>query len=182
VKDIAARGISTRRQSQLFYKLVNYLKCSNCIELGTSLGLNTLYLALANKAGQVTSIEGSPALSHFAKALAQKQRARNIRFINADFDPAVAEQLHELPALDLLYMDGNHTLEATLRYFEQAMPKMQEQSVMILDDIYWSPEMTQAWEKIKSHPRVTLSVDTFYFGLVFFRTEVKEKTHLKLYL
>lgn len=182
VKDLAAKGISTVRQSEIFYRLINFLNCKSCVELGTSLGLNTLYLAKGNAAGQVTSLEGSPELSHFATALAQKANCTNISFINARFDAALPELLHSLHSLDLLYVDGNHTYDATLRYFELALHKKHNHSVFIFDDIYWSKGMTQAWREIKQNSSVTLSIDCFYFGLVFFRNEIKEKVDLKLYL
>lgn len=182
VKDITARGISSTLQSELFYRLINYLQYSTSLELGTSLGLNTLYLAKANRAGLVVSIEGSKALYNMALALAEKNRADNIRFVNAEFDHALPQVLPKLKTVDFLYIDGNHSYEATLRYFEQALPHMAPQSVIVFDDIYWSRGMTRAWKQIKQHPAVTLSIDTFYFGLVFFRPEVKEKTHLKFFI
>ena len=182
VKDIAQRGISSFKQSELLYKLVNYLTCNTCIELGTSLGLITVYLAKANTSGRVISVEGSEALFNLAKGLARESDTNNIQFINADFDTALPELLNEFEKIDFLYIDGNHTYEATWRYFLLALPKLHPGSVVIFDDIYWSEGMTEVWKKIKGHPSVTLSIDTFYLGLIFFREELKEKTDLKIYL
>lgn len=182
IKDLAKKGISTSKQSQLLYKLINFLNCKTSIELGTSLGLNTLYLANGNKNGNVTTIEGSSNLFHFARELAQNSNINNITFINATFDHALPTLLSQLNKLDLLYVDGNHTREATLHYFKTALTKKHNNSVFIFDDIYWSQGMTQAWEELKKHPDVTLSIDTFYFGLVFFKQEIKEKRDLKFYI
>jgi predicted O-methyltransferase YrrM len=182
VKDITAKGISSPLQSELFYRLINYLQYTSTLELGTSLGLNTLYLARANRAGTVVSIEGSKALYNLALALAEKNKTNNIQFVNAEFDQVLPGILRKLKTVDFLYIDGNHSYEATLRYFQQALPHMPPQSVMVFDDIYWSRGMTRAWKQIRQHPSVTLSIDTFYFGLVFFRPEIKEKTHLKLFI
>lgn len=182
VKHIAARGISSRLQSELLYKLINYLKYDTCLELGTSLGLNTLYMAKACSGGSVTSIEGSRALYTYAHDLAAKNKVANINFVNGDFDAVLPGVLERLKKTDLVYIDGNHAYEATLRYFGLVLPGLQPHSAVIFDDIYWSPEMTRAWEEIKAHAAVTLSIDCFYFGIVFFRQELKEKTHLKIYL
>jgi len=182
VKDIASKGISTAQQSELLYKLLNFLKCRNAMELGTSLGLNTLYLAKVNKESKIISIEGSKELYDFAGDLAKKNKAANIQFIHSVFEEALPKVLGEMNELDFLYVDGNHTYEATLTYFKQALEKRQPGSVFIFDDIYWSKGMTQAWEEIKKHPSVTLSIDTFYFGMVFFKEEFKEKIDLKFYL
>lgn len=182
INSIAAKGISTRRQSEILYRLMNFLKCRNALELGTSLGLNTLYLAKVDAGASVTTIEGSKMLHEFAKALAQKNRVHNIRFIHAVFDEALPALLAENRTLDLLYVDGNHTREATLSYFKQALSKKHEGSVFIFDDIYWSSGMTEAWKELKAHPAVSLSIDAFHFGLLFFRPEIKLKVNLRLYL
>ncbi|WP_317897568.1 O-methyltransferase [Aurantibacillus circumpalustris] len=182
IKDIASKGISSRKQSELLYKLLNFLKCKNVIELGTALGLNTLYLALANKKAQVISIEGSSELYNFAQQLSKKNNTGNIHFTNNVFDKALPETLTSLNELDFLYVDGNHTYEATLNYFHQALKKKHNNSVFIFDDIYWSKGMTKAWQEIKKHPSVRLSIDSFYFGMVFFKEELKEKVDLKLFL
>ena len=182
IKDIAAKGISTKKQSEVLYKLMNFLKCSNALELGTSLGLNTLYLAKVNKENTLISIEGSKELFTFASNLAEKNRAPNIRFIHSVFKDALPLVLDELTTVDLLYLDGNHTYAATKDYFTMALEKKNNASVFIFDDIYWSKGMTEAWNEIKKHPSVTLSIDTFYFGMVFFKEEIKEKLDLKFYL
>ncbi len=182
IKDIARRGISTKQQSETLYKLMNFLKCRNAIELGTSLGLNTLYLAKVSKDVRITSIEGSKALYDFAQHLAEKNTISNIRFIHSVFEEALPKVLDEITEIDLLYIDGNHTYDATLQYFKQALEKKHNNSVFIFDDIYWSKGMTKAWEEIKKHPSITLSIDTFYSGMVFFKEEIKEKVDLRFYL
>jgi predicted O-methyltransferase YrrM len=182
IKDIAARGISTRLQSETLYKLINFLNCSTCIELGTSIGLNTLYLAKGNANGTVISIEGSKSLADFAQALAKNNNVTNVQYVTAQFNEALPALLNKIPTLDLLYADGNHTYEATREYFNAALKKKHNNSVFIFDDIYWSKGMTKAWQEIKQHPDITLSIDAFYFGMVFFKQEIKEKVQLKFYL
>ena len=182
INDLTKKGTSTIKQSETLYKLINFLNCKTSVELGTSIGLNTLYMANANKNGQVYTIEGSNSLFEFAKTLASKNNINNIEFIHSKFDEALPKVLQKINSLDLFYVDGNHTYEATINYFNLALSKKNNTSVFIFDDIYWSKGMTKAWEEIKKHPSVTLSIDTFNFGLVFFREEVKEKVGLKFYL
>ncbi|MDX2174283.1 MAG: class I SAM-dependent methyltransferase [Bacteroidota bacterium] len=182
ISSTAKQGISTQLQSEIFYKLINFLNCRVIVELGTSLGLNTLYLSLANKNGWLTTIEGSKELSLFAKRLAAQNNSNNIHFINAKFDDALPVFFKENTVVDFFYVDGNHTYEATINYFNLALPHKTDTSVFVFDDIYWSKDMTRAWEEIKKNKEVTLSIDTFYFGLVFFKPELKEKVNLKFYI
>jgi predicted O-methyltransferase YrrM len=182
VGHIAARGISSKKQSEILYKLVNFLKANTVIELGTSLGLNTLYFAKANQAGKVYSIEGSRALYDFSSRLLADNEAHNVTLINDRFDNSLPFLLQQINPVDLLYVDGNHTYEATMHYFNLALQKKGNDSVFVFDDIYWSEGMTKAWEAIKSNSEVTLSIDAFYFGIIFFKKEVKEKVNIKIWL
>lgn len=182
VSNIAKRGISSARQSEFIYRLINFLNCKNSVEIGTSLGLNSLYIARANPNGTVSTIEGSYALYTFARHLGNKLEAGNIKYIHANFDVALPGVFKDLKSLDFLYMDGNHTYEATLRYFRMALPYKHGSSVFMIDDIYWSAEMTRAWREIRSDRSVTMSIDCFYFGLVFFKQDIKEKVDLNFYI
>jgi predicted O-methyltransferase YrrM len=181
VSEIAAHGISSKKQSELLYRLINYLNPKIIIELGTSLGLNTLYLAGAGKKPNIFSIEGSSELAGFARELLRKQKL-NCEIIEGKFDDKFPGLLNRIDSLDFLYVDGNHTYEATLKYFKWALQKKSNNSVFIFDDIYWSAGMTKAWEEIKNDPAVTMSIDAFHLGLAFFRQEIKEKADLRFYI
>jgi predicted O-methyltransferase YrrM len=179
VRDIARTSTSSQQKSELLYKLANYLNPSCVLELGTNLGLTTLYLAKASP--RVITIEGSNALFSYSDDLFKNQKQSNIIAHHALFDdilPTVLEQ--EKP--EFIFVDGNHRKEATIRYFEWILKTAKDQTVVVFDDIHWSRGMDEAWQEIKSNPRVTLSIDFFYFGIVFFRKEIKEKVHLKLRL
>lgn len=133
------------------------------------MGINTLYLAKANSKSSIITIEGSLALFEFARQLSENYKFKNIQFIHDNFDCALPEVLNVLNKLDFIYIDGNHTYEATIKYFNLALTKKHNNSVFIFDDIYWSKEMSKAWNKIIQNDSVTLSIDTFYFGMVFLK-------------
>ena len=178
--DIAKHGISEKKFSELYFKMVNFCNTAYVVELGTSIGLNTLYLAKANSKSKIYTIEGCPALFEFSSQLFKKHNAENITSLKGNFDVVLPELLNNLPRLDFLYIDGNHQYEATKKYFEMAMTKNHEHSVFIFDDINWTEGMQKAWEEIKNHPEVTLSLDLFNVGIIFFRKEQKEKEHFIL--
>lgn len=182
IASIARHGISSAKQSELIFRLIQVLNLSTRIELGTSLGLNTLYMHTAFPKGSTYTVEGNPALSAFAKQMALSQQCFDITYIEGNFDKELPALLKRLKNFDLLYIDGNHQYEATLRYVKEALLHIHSYSVIILDDIYWSPAMTKAWNEIKTLPQVRLSLDLYHFGLLFFREEIKEKQHLSLYI
>ena len=182
VAGITKHGISSVKQSRILFHLIHFLNCNTNIELGTSIGLNTLYMAEANKKARVFSLEGSGNLIDFARNLALKVGSENIHWIPGHFDHTLPALMDELNSYDLAYADGNHTYSASIHYFETLLKKKHAKSVIIFDDIYWSPGMTKAWNEIRLNPEVTLSLDAFYFGMVFFREEIKEKQHFRIFI
>jgi predicted O-methyltransferase YrrM len=179
ISDIARHGISKKKYSELYFKLVNFTNSQFIVELGTSLGLNTLYLSKANTKAVVYSIEGCPELARFAANLFKKQETK-VFLINNTFENAFPLLLKEIPRLDFLYVDGNHNYDSTLSYFRMALENKHNNSVFIFDDINWNEDMRKAWEEIKANPEVTLSIDLYYTGIVFFRKEQQEKEHFVL--
>lgn len=169
-------GITSKR-ARLLNRLVRYLDVKHALELGTSLGLGTAALAAGNQV-QVTTIEGCPATAGIAAEQFRKSGLENIDLRVGEFSEVLQELLTEKDphSLSLVYFDGNHQKEPTLEYFEKLVPLAHNDSVFIFDDIHWSPEMEQAWETIKADPRVTVTIDTYFWGLAFFRRE-QEKEH-----
>jgi hypothetical protein len=180
ISDIAKHGISRPKFSELYFKLVNFCDAEYIVELGTSLGLNSLYFAKAKSHAKVYTIEGDVALADFAKALFKKEKAGNIKVLNEKFDDVLPSVLNEIPRLDLFYVDGNHQYQATIKYFNDGLKKKHNNSVFVFDDINWNDDMRKAWREIKSHPEVTLSIDLFFVGIIFFRKEQKQKEHFIL--
>lgn len=180
ISDLVKHGTSKKKFSELYFKLVNFTNAQFIVELGTSIGLNTLYLAKANSKSTIYTLEGCPELAKFSKDLFEKHNAKNIYLINDTFEKAFPKLLNEIPKLDLLYVDGNHNYQSTLNYFKLGLEKKHNHSVFVFDDINWNDEMKKAWEEIKAHPEVTLSLDLFYVGIIFFRKEQQQKEHFVL--
>jgi len=180
VADITKYGTSRKKFSEMYFRLVNFSGAQYIVELGTSIGMNTLYLATANTKSRVFTVEGSKELYTFSQQLFEKNQVHNITSINDTFEAALPLVLAQIPQLDLLFVDGNHQYQPTMNYFNQALLKKTADSVFVFDDINWSEDMSKAWEEIKNHPEVTLSFDLFFVGIVFFRREQKEKEHFVL--
>jgi predicted O-methyltransferase YrrM len=180
VSDIAKTSLKPKKQAQLLFRIVNHFQPKTVIELGTSLGISTLYISKAVKTSQIITIEGDKSIFEIAENLFKTLNIRNIKNINANFDNELEKIVNNLEKIDLVYFDGNHTKEATLKYFESILPKISENTVLIFDDIYWSKGMTEAWLEIKMNEKVKVTIDTFYFGIVLFRT-TQPKQNFKLY-
>jgi predicted O-methyltransferase YrrM len=166
-------GISPKR-AKLLFRIVSYFQPENILEIGTSLGLATSALALGNKNAKIKTLEGCSNTIHQCQLQLQKFNFNNVECINTEFK--MYFKTFDFKTFDLIYFDGNHSKQATHDYFELLLPTITNETVWIFDDIHWSSDMEEAWENIKNHPKVTVTIDTFQWGIVFFRTE-QEKEH-----
>lgn len=162
-------GISDKR-ARLLLKLVNYFQPKNILEIGTSLGIATASLALGNPYSKVITLEGCPETAKIAKFQFEKFRLKNIELQIGEFKNTLPNAIKK-NKFDLIFFDGNHQKKSTIAYFLECLKNVQNDSIFIFDDIHWNKEMEQAWEFIKNHTKVTVSIDTFQWGIVFFRTE-----------
>ena len=175
-------GVSVRaKYGKLLYRLVKYFKPVNILEIGTSIGLSSSYMALANKKSRVISLEGSPEVAQTAKQNHVTLQIDNVEVVVGNFEETLASSLNNLSSADFVFFDGNHTKQATLNYFSQCLLKANEHSVFVFDDIYWNKEMYGAWEEIKQHPQITLTLDVYQFGICFFRKEKLAKENFVLW-
>lgn len=181
IRDIARTAAKPQQLGQLLFRIVNHFQPRIVLELGTSLGLTTAYLATpVSRMGRVITFEGCPATAAMARETFAGLHLQNVELIEGNLDETLAPTLTALLGpIDLVFFDGNHRYEPTIRYFEQCLTRRTDQSVFIFDDIHWSAEMDRAWGAIKAHPEVMLTVDLFFMGLVFFRKN-QPKQHFSL--
>lgn len=177
---IAKSSLSSPFFCQLLFSIVQWQKPKNVLELGTSLGLSALHLAAGSRDTDIYTLEGCPNIAHVAQTNFDTFDAKNIHLIVGRFDLTLQPTLETVKTIDLAIIDGNHQKQATIDYFEQLLKHIPTDACLIFDDIYWSKDMEAAWQYIKNHPSVTISIDTFQYGLVFFRKEKIEKEHFTL--
>jgi len=134
------------------------------------LGVTTVYLQKAAPKAKVYTLEGSPETAAAAQQVFDKAGLKEIELVVGNFDDTLPGIIKDLNKLDFVFVDGNHQKDATLKYFEWCLPKVHEGTMLIFDDIYWSEGMKEAWAQIKAHPQVTVTVDLFWIGLVFFKS------------
>ncbi len=170
---------SSFKDTQLLFRISQYFKFKNTLELGTSLGVGTQALALGHSKNKITTVEGCQNTFQFSEKNLKALHLSNIICINSDFRSAISQLYQE--SFDCIYFDGHHNKKATLAYFNLLISKAHNNSVFIFDDIYWSRDMTQAWETILKDPRVIVSIDCFILGFIFFRKE-QPKQHFRIRL
>jgi len=167
VGTLARNTLKPARVAQLIHRLATDVKPENIIALGTCFGIVTAYLAKAAPNARVINIEECPETAAITLENLKKLQITNTEFLVGDFDEILPNIISVIPLLDLVYIDGNHRKEATLNYFKWCLPKLGENSLMIMDGIYRSQHMKDTWKQIKAHPEVSVTIDLFQIGLVF---------------
>jgi predicted O-methyltransferase YrrM len=198
INQIAKTAGITPKRAELLFRITHYFQPKNILEIGTSLGLATSALSLGSRAegelrqanlkAKITTLEGCENTISLAKEMFQvssfKLASNQIEFVTTEFTTYLNNfkpgTINLKPQIfDLVYFDGNHSKQATLTYFELLLPTITNETVWIFDDIHWSSDMEEAWKTIKNHPKVMVTIDTFQWGMVFFRTE-QEKEHFTI--
>ena len=139
------------------------------IELGTSLGISTMYMALNSPGTIVHTIDGCSERVKVAAENFSEASIQNIVLHDGSFDAVLPQILNSCPIPGLIFIDGNHRKEPVLSYFRMIAERSDINTVVVLDDISLSPEMNQAWQEIKVHSKVSVTIDIYRMGIVFFR-------------
>ena len=170
VSEIARTHLERPQIGQSLFRLVNFMgqhekRPLEIIELGTSLGITTAYLASASSKNRITTYEGSEAVLRVAQGIWSALKLENIEWQQGNIDDTLYNYARE--KADLAYMDANHTYEATKRYAEYLLPRITENGMLVIDDIHYSEDMERAWTELKKDERVTTSMDLYHIGILF---------------
>jgi predicted O-methyltransferase YrrM len=177
IKSIASGGITSSKYSALLYRIIKHFRMREIVELGTSLGVNTLYLA-KYEATKVTTFEGDTSLTKIAQDNFNDHQAHNINIIEGNIDKTLSSYFDGSIRPDLVYIDANHTYEATLKYFNIIIHNKHDETIVVIDDIKWSESMQRAWKNIVDHPEVTMSIDLNKCGMVFFKPDFTKQHYV----
>jgi predicted O-methyltransferase YrrM len=171
VSDITRIASVNDRYGRLLYRLARYYTPSHIIELGTAAGISTQYLATGNPHAEVITVEGNPDLAEVASRNFRINHIKNITVINSSFDDVLPQLTRYIGPGDIVYIDGNHTAEATWRYYS-AFTAVGKNPILIFDDINWSQDMRSVWKKIRSHASQGIIIDLFHMGIYFSNLQV----------
>lgn len=180
INAIATSSLKNKKFGQLLFRIVNYYQPQLIVELGTSLGITTCYLASGNTNANVITFEGSREIATIARKNFKLANLQHIKLIEGNFNETLLPALENIKNIDLAFIDGNHRKESTLTYFIEMLKKSNQHSIFIFDDIHWSNEMEEAWKQIQEHASVTLTIDLFFIGIVFFSPDFKVKQHFTI--
>lgn len=171
----------TAKYAQLLQRLCASNNAQTILELGTNIGVGTMYLAANSSKAKVYTYEIEPDLIQIAKENFKQSNLNNITIIEGDIDNTLPSTIQNYKNIDIIFIDANHTLKSTLKYYSIAKTKATSNSIFIIDDIHWSKEMQQAWETIIKDKDIRLSIDLFSMGIVWFNDQLPKQHYIVSY-
>jgi len=176
IANVYKSATSTKKLSELLYRIGKGIGAKNILELGTSLGITTSYLSKIGSESTIYTLEGSEEI--YSEAEKQLAVHSNVRSFFGNINDTLPDVLSQMPYVDLAYVDANHTYEATLSYCQQVMLKRIPSTAIVIGDIHWSDEMEEAWHKIKLEDEVSHSIDLFECGILLFASSIYKQDYI----
>lgn len=178
IGSIARWSSVSLKSGKLLFRIAQYYQPDKIFELGTGLGISTAWLAKGYPSAKVISVEGSPQKAGFARDQIDMLGLSNVTVLTANFDDILSDLSIEPSERIIVFLDGNHRYEPTMRYLNHFLDSTSKEMLIILDDIHWSGEMEQAWREIRGMERVNVMLDLFFMGLIFTREGLNRQDFL----
>lgn len=166
------------KKVKLFIRLIAYFKPKNILEIGTSMGLGTAAIHIGNKNSSIISMESCPQRGKIVQELFKKNNFNTIHIVHGNWNENLSKVLKN-QQFDFIYFNKHQTKKETLQCFNSCLNSINNDAIWVFNDIYKTREIQEAWTEIKNHPKVRVTVDVFFLGIIFFRKE-QAKEHFKI--
>lgn len=174
------RSSVSLKYGALLYRITRWFRPEMILELGTGVGISTMYLASAAPESALHSIERDMGRAREAAELICRLCPGPVSIHWGEMEEKLEDILPLLPGRFLAFVDGNHRHEPTLAYVKALLEKAGEEALIVMDDIHWSKGMHGAWKEISSWPEVRVSLDLFHMGVLLLRRDLhKRKIKIK---
>jgi predicted O-methyltransferase YrrM len=177
IAQVATTSLGPQQMASFLFKTITHLDAQQIVELGTSMGVTSLYMG-KKKNAVVHTFEGNPSMINIALTNFDYFETKNINLIEGNIDDTLPKFLQAPMKIDFALMDANHRYEPTIHYFNLLTKRIADKGVIVVDDIYNSTEMGKAWNQLKNHPLVYGSVDLFRCGILFFDTALNKQHYV----
>ncbi len=163
----------------LLFRLARWLEPEVVVELGSGLGISTAYLRAGAPDSTFHAVEGGRIRALLAAQVVYRSKLREVHMHRGDITEELPQILEDLPGRMLAFVDGNHHYEPTVEYVDRLLKIADGDAIIIMDDIYWSKEMYEAWREVISWKEVRVSIDLYQMGILLLRPDL-DKADIKI--
>jgi len=166
----------SNKRGELLMNLMKYFNPNNILEVGSSIGLSTAALSISAPNSKITTLETCKDTGNIAMEMFKKYNLKNIKLVIGEVESTLPKELKD-NVFDFICFNGNKG--TIIEYFESCLSCINNNSVLLFNNIHVNKKNEKAWGEIKNHPKVTVTIDTYLWGVVFFRKE-QQKEHFTI--
>ena len=181
VSAIVAQEAIKQKQGMLLFRLANFFKYKKMLQIGTGVGISTLYLTSYDSDIQCISLEAIPAFANITKRLLAHETQANVVIRVGEYQHLLPEALTTLQQVDMVYFKSKREHADTFALFEQMLPYVHESTCFVFDGIKTSQQMRLVWKTVCNHPQVTVTVDLYSMGIVFFNPKLHKRNYINYF-
>ena len=168
VNEFLKRFCFSEREDMLLFRLANRFQPRTIYIHGCDLGLAPLYLTSWSEGAVCTVIESEPSLAAIAQKTIVEHPSASIDF-HTSFNPENTENR----IFDFIVLGKTFSIDA----FESFLPYINDNSIIVISDIHSSEKNRKIWKRICVAPKVTVTIDLYSLGIVFFNPKLHRKTY-----
>lgn len=169
VSDFARASSSSSAWTRFLHQLAWVHQPRHTLELGSATGVSAVAMALSLRQGDAQLYTVDARTADLARSSVRSAGVGDRVTVSSGwFDDVLPTLLPRAAPLDLVFVDGNHAEEATIRYVEMVRPFLSSRAIVLLDDIRWTLGMQRAWRRLEDHEGLSFTVDLGRMGILAF--------------
>lgn len=177
IGDIVEREAITSKRGALLFRLVNYFKSENILQLGPSIGLSTLYLTSYASGLKCIALENIPAFATIAQQLFDKAARNPVDLRVGDYKELLPSALSDMNKIDFVFFNTLYEQSGNTYLFNECLKYIHNESVFVFDGIKANNKMRTFWKEICKNPEVTVTIDLYSLGIVFFNKKLHKRDY-----
>jgi hypothetical protein len=175
-KALRRYGIS-KKEGELLFRLTNYFKPHTILCIGSSLGLIPLYLTRYDSTVQCITLESEPDFANQAMCFLRREENPSLQIQIGSISETVPESIVQFQRIDCIYINKNVEINDLEVIFTQCFPYVHDTAFCVLAGIRSSKEKYHYWKQLCQHPNVTVTIDLFYTGILFFKPDLHKRVY-----
>lgn len=178
VGEIVGREAIKPKHGALLFRLTNYFKSKNILQLGPSMGLSTLYLTSYATGLKCIALENIPEFASIAQIAFDKAARNPVDLRTGSYKELLPQALKDIKQLDFVFFNTLYEQQNNIWLFNECVKQVHNETIFVFEGIKASRKMREFWKEVCSYPEVTVTVDLYSMGIVFFNKKLHKRDYI----